>query len=273
MTDRYAVIGHPVAHSKSPFIHARFARQTGQDLSYGKLLAPLDGFTAAVAEFVEAGGRGLNVTVPFKQEACRFATRLSERARLAGAVNTLVFDDSGAYGDNTDGIGLVRDIRGNLHRKMTGQRILLLGAGGAARGVVQPLLNEAPKLLWIANRTARKAATLASEYAGSSVTCQGGGFAELSGVSFDIVINATSAGLADSPMDLSAGIFAEDSLAYEMVYGKETGFMTLARGAQATVSNGLGMLVEQAAEAFFLWRGVRPDTAPLLGEMRVPCDQ
>ncbi|MCX7173268.1 MAG: shikimate dehydrogenase [Proteobacteria bacterium] len=268
MTDRYAVIGHPIAHSKSPSIHAGFARQTGQDMSYEKILAPLDGFAPTVQAFVAAGGRGMNVTVPFKQEAVRFATRLSERARLAGAVNTLVFDGSDIYGDNTDGIGLVRDLRDNLGRIIAGQRILLLGAGGAARGVIQTLLNEHPRQLAIANRTAGKAQDLASEYAGFTPQAHGCGLADLAGRSFDIVINATSAGLTDSALDLPAGIFAANSLAYEMLYGRETPFMRQARSAGAAVADGLGMLVEQAAEAFLLWRGICPDTAPVLKELR-----
>lgn len=268
MTDRYAVIGHPIAHSKSPLIHAWFARQTGQDLSYEKILAPLDGFAASVRAFIRSGGRGMNVTVPFKQEASRFATRLSDRARLAGAVNTLVFNGSDIVGDNTDGIGLVQDIRGNLGHQIAGQRILLLGAGGAARGVMLPLLNEHPQQLMIANRTAQKALNLAGEYVGFIPRPQGCGLVDLNDSSFDIVINATSAGLTDSALDLPAGLFAADCLAYDMLYGKDTPFMRQARSAGASVADGLGMLVEQAAEAFLLWRGVRPDTAPLLRELR-----
>jgi len=268
MTDRYAVIGHPVAHSKSPLIHANFARQSSQDMSYEKILAPLDGFAAAVHAFVRAGGRGVNVTVPFKQEAVRLATRLSERARLAAAVNTLAFDGRDIYGDNTDGIGLVRDIRANLGRNLSGQRILLLGAGGAARGVIQPLLSEHPRQLIVANRTAQTALNLAAEYAGFTPPPQGCGFGDLHGQSFDIVINATSAGLTDSALDVAAGIFAPDSLAYELLYGRETPFMRQARDAGAAVSDGIGMLVEQAAEAFLLWRGIRPDSAPVLRELR-----
>lgn len=268
MTDRYAVIGHPIAHSKSPFIHGWFARQTGQDMSYEKILAPVDGFAGAVQAFVRSGGRGMNVTLPFKEEACRFATRLSERARLAAAVNTLCFDGGEVRGDNTDGIGLVRDLCGNLGRNLGGRRILLLGAGGAARGVIQPLLGEHPQLLVIANRTAQKALALAAEYAGLPIPPQGCGFGDLAGRSFDIVINATSAGLADSALDLPAGIFAAESLAYDMLYGRDTPFMMQARDAGAAVSGGLGMLVEQAAESFLLWRGIRPDTAPLLEELR-----
>jgi len=268
MTDRYAVIGHPIAHSKSPLIHTWFARQTGQDMSYEKILAPLDGFAAAVQAFVGAGGRGINVTVPFKEEAGRLATRWSERARLAAAVNTLAFDGDETYADNTDGLGLVRDIRENLGRNMAGQSVLLLGAGGAARGVIQPLLDEQPQRLVIANRTASKALNLAAEYAGLALQPRGCGFGDLAGDSFDIVINATSAGLTESALGLPAGLFASGSLAYELVYGMETSFMAQARSAGASVSGGLGMLVEQAAEAFLVWRGVRPDTAPVLKELR-----
>ncbi|MFA6311519.1 MAG: shikimate dehydrogenase [Sterolibacterium sp.] len=268
MTDRYAVIGHPVAHSKSPMIHAWFARQTGQDMSYEKILAPLDGLAATVQAFVRAGGRGMNVTLPFKQEASRLASRLSERARLAAAVNTLVFDGSDIFGDNTDGIGLVRDIRSNLGRNIVGQRILLLGAGGAARGVMLPLLQDHPEQLVIANRTAYKALDLAGEYAGFSPRPQGCALVDLNGRSFDIVINATSAGLTDSALDLPSGLFAPNCLAYDMLYGKDTPFMRQARSAGAAIADGLGMLVEQAAEAFLLWRGVCPDTAPLLRELQ-----
>jgi len=268
MTDRYAVIGNPVAHSKSPLIHASFARQTGQDISYERMLAPLDGFAATVHAFIAAGGRGANVTVPFKHEAARIATRLSERARLAAAANTLAFDGREIYGDNTDGIGLVRDIRANLGHPLSGRRILLLGAGGAACGVAQPLLAERPELVVIANRNAQKAQRLAADYAGQMPAPRGCGFGDLRDQGFDIVINATSAGMTDSTLDIPAGIFAAGSLAYEMVYGRETPFMRQARDAGAAVADGLGMLVEQAAEAFLLWRGVRPDTGRLRAELQ-----
>ena len=277
MTDKYAVIGHPIAHSKSPLIHGRFAAQTGEDMNYTAILAPLDGFVATVHDFVATGGRGMNVTVPFKEQAFRLATRLSPRARAAGAVNTLRFNGAEILGDNTDGAGIVRDICVNLRRAIAGRRVLLLGAGGAARGTILPLLMEAPARLLIANRTAAKARTLATEFSTlptgvAAPGVHGCGFDELGalppGEVFDIVINATSAGLADSAIDIPNRLFAPGCLAYEMVYGKETPFMTQARSAGAQVADGLGMLVEQAAEAFLIWRGVRPDTAPLLRELR-----
>ena len=275
MTDRYAVLGNPIAHSKSPRIHALFARQAGQDMSYEALLAPVDGFAAAVRAFAAAGGRGANVTVPFKEEAFRLADRLTDRARAAGAVNTLSFDERGAVaGDNTDGAGLVRDLKSNLGCDIAGKRVLLIGAGGAARGVLLPLLDEGPTELFVANRTAEKAARLAMEFAGLAAGTpaprpEGGGFDELAGRSFDLVINATSAGLADAALPLPAGAFAARSLAYEMLYGRETPFMAQAHRAGAgRIADGLGMLVEQAAEAFFVWRGVRPATGPVLLALR-----
>ncbi|WP_154715649.1 shikimate dehydrogenase [Sterolibacterium denitrificans] len=267
MTDRYAVIGHPVAHSKSPQIHRRFAAQTGQDLHYDALLAPLDGFAETVRGFIADGGCGLNVTVPFKEEAYRLVTRLTDRARAAGAVNTLSFRHGEILGDNTDGAGIVRDIRVNLAQEIAGRRVLLLGAGGAARGSVLPLLQEAPACLVIANRTAARARTLAEALAAHG-KLRGCGFAELSGQSFDIVINATSAGLSDAAPEIPDGVFAPDCLAYDMLYGRETPFMAQARRAGARVSDGLGMLVEQAAEAFLVWRGLRPDTLAVLAELR-----
>ncbi len=263
MTDRYAVFGNPIAHSKSPRIHAQFAAQTGQDLHYEAILAPLDGFAAAVRDFMAASGRGANVTVPFKEEAFRFAAELTPRARAAGAVNTLAFDGGTIRGDNTDGAGLVRDIETNLGRTLAGRRILLLGAGGAARGVILPLLEKRPATLFLANRTAEKAERLAAEF-----RIAGGGFESLAGHAFDLVINATSAGLSDAVLPLPTSAFAPGSLAYEMLYGRDTPFMAQARAAGAQVADGLGMLVEQAAEAFYVWRGVRPDTAPVRSTLR-----
>jgi shikimate dehydrogenase len=271
MTDRYAVIGHPIAHSKSPSIHAAFATQTGQDMSYEALLAPLDGFAATVAAFRAAGGRGLNITVPFKEEAWRLADTLSERARLAGAVNTFVIGSDGIAGDNTDGAGLVRDLEW-LGCRLGGARVLLLGAGGAARGVVLPLLEAGVSRLFIANRTAGRACALQAHFAGRDArgALGAGGWHEASGTPYDVVINATSASLSDEAPPLPAGLYAPDSLAYDMVYGRGlTAFLGQARvqGA-ARVADGLGMLVEQAAEAFALWRGVRPDTAPVRAQLR-----
>ena len=271
MTDKYAVIGNPVAHSKSPQIHAAFARLTLQDLTYEAILAPVDGFTATVRAFIAAGGRGLNVTVPFKLEAYALADTRSPRAEAAKAVNTLAFSDAGIHGDNTDGLGLVADLTRNLGLELAGKRLLLLGAGGAARGVLLPLLAERPAVLTLANRTAAKARQLLAEFLPHADGCpmDAGGFAGLSGRQFDLVINATAASLADEAPPLPAGLYAPDSLAYDMVYGRETPFLAAARAQGATrLADGLGMLVEQAAESFFLWRGVRPDTAPVLAQLR-----
>ncbi len=269
MSDLYAVFGNPISHSKSPVIHAAFAASSGQDLIYEARLAPVDGFAAALAEFVGAGGKGANVTVPFKEDAFRLATRLSERAARAGAVNTLAFSGNEVFGDNTDGAGLVRDITVNLGYSLAGKRILLLGAGGASRGVIAPLLAEKPAALSIANRTASKAEALAAGFA-DLAPVEGGDFARYAGRSFDVVINATSASLSGDSLPLPADLFAADSLAYDMMYGKgETPFLQLAREQGAgRCADGLGMLVEQAAEAFFVWRGVRPLTLPVLADLR-----
>jgi shikimate dehydrogenase len=273
MTDRYAVIGNPVAHSRSPLIHAAFARQTGEAIEYGTLLAPRDGFTQTVAEFRAAGGKGLNVTVPFKFDALAFAEALTARARSAGAVNTLKFGDGKVLGDNTDGVGLVRDIRDNFRCRIAGRRVLLMGAGGAAHGVVHPLVAERPAVLTIANRTAARADALAGELrAGtpeSEIVITGGGYDTLAG-EFDIVINATAASLEGDVPPLPERIFAPGALAYDMMYGREpTPFLRLAaqRGV-ANLADGVGMLVEQAAESFFVWRGVRPQTAPVIATLR-----
>lgn len=265
MTDRYAVFGNPIAHSKSPEIHARFAAQTGQDIQYERLLAPLDDFAASVREFIRAGGRGANVTVPFKLEAYELATELSERAQAAGAVNTLSFDGDAIRGDNTDGIGLVTDIVVNAGQAIAGRRVLLVGAGGAARGVVLPILEQAPSQLVIANRTTVRAQELAAQFGGR---LQASSFDDLQG-KFDLVINATSASLAGDVPPLAPALFGRLTLAYDMMYGKEpTAFMRFAAQHGAVVRDGLGMLVEQAAEAFYIWRGVRPATAPVHEALR-----
>ncbi len=262
--DRYAVFGNPIAHSKSPFIHARFAAQTGQAMQYEALLAPLDGFAGAVEAFRQGGGRGANVTVPFKLEAHAMADRLSERARAAGAANTLIFGDGFVMADNTDGVGLMRDLAW-LGCPVEGRRVLLLGAGGAARGAVLPLCEAGPAELVIANRTADKAHALAGIFTSALPAIRACGFEALVGGAFDVVINATAASLSNAAPTLPTGVYAEGAFAYDMMYGRdESAFMRLAReqGAARCV-DGLGMLVEQAAESFFLWRGVRPDTAPV----------
>jgi shikimate dehydrogenase len=267
MPDQYGVIGNPVAHSKSPQIHAEFARQTGQDLVYEALLAPKDGFVATANAFRGRGGRGLNVTLPFKGEAFRYATALSARARAAQAVNTLRFDAGAIYGDNTDGAGLVQDLLRNLGCAIAARRLLLLGAGGAARGVIEPLLLLHPAQFVLANRTPETAQRLAQDAGGALEACS---YAALTGRQFDLVVNATSASLSGELPPLPPGVFARGALAYDMMYGDvETAFLAFARGqGAARLADGLGMLVEQAAESFFVWRGLRPDSAAVLKLLR-----
>ncbi|MDP2752197.1 MAG: shikimate dehydrogenase [Rhodocyclaceae bacterium] len=263
--DKYAVIGHPISHSQSPRIHTLFAQQTGQVMTYEAILAPLTEFRQTVESFRAHGGRGMSVTVPFKEEAYRMATRLSDRAQAAGAVNTLIFEEGGILGENTDGAGLVRDITQNLSRTITGRRILLVGAGGAARGVILPLLNMKPSELVITNRTAPKAEALARTFGIESCPMDA---LFLSPRAFDLVINATSSGLSEAALDLPDSVFAPGCLAYDMMYGRLTPFMAQAHAAHARVADGLGMLVEQASEAFFLWRGVRPVSEPVLAALK-----
>lgn len=269
MTDRYCVFGNPVSHSKSPVIHAAFARQTGEDIEYAARLAPLDGFALAVQSFIAGGGRGANITVPFKEEAFRLVPHRTPRAELAGAVNTLVVTGTGIVGDNTDGAGLLRDVTLNLGCPVAGKRVLLLGAGGAARGAIGPLMDAQPEELVVANRTVPKAKALARHFARLGAI-SGSGFAELAGKAFDIVINATSASLGGEMPPLPAGLFAPRSLAYEMMYGRgDTPFIAFGKSQGAErISDGIGMLVEQAAEAFYIWRGVRPQCAPVIAMLR-----
>jgi shikimate dehydrogenase len=273
MSDCYGVIGNPVAHSRSPAIHAAFALQTGQHMCYERRLAPLDGFAATVRELVAAGWRGANVTLPFKLEAAALADTLSARARAAGAVNTLTFTGAAIAGDNTDGAGLVNDIVHNAGVAIGGLRVLLLGAGGAARGAILPLLDQAPRQLVIANRTAATADALVASFGAASKhrvalsACQ---FEVLEG-RFDIVINATSASLAGAMPALPEALFGPGTLALDMMYAAAPSrFMQFAASLGATPRDGLGMLVEQAAEAFFVWRGVRPETASILAALRSP---
>ena len=266
MTDKYAVIGNPIAHSKSPLIHEAFAKQTGEDISYERILAPLDGFSTTVNDLIAKGYKGVNVTVPFKFEAYALANKRSERALSAGAANTLIFDGLGVRADNTDGAGLVRDLEKNLNFPLSGKRLLLLGAGGAAEGVLLPILKANPAVLMIANRSADKALTMAAKADARNV--KGCGFNDLAGQQFDVVINATSAGLSDAALPIPDSVFAGGCLAYDMMYGRETPFMQQARAHGARVADGLGMLVEQAAEAFYLWRGVRPQTRSVMDMLR-----
>lgn len=266
--DRYCVFGNPIAHSKSPRIHGRFAELTGNAMVYEARLAPLDGFATALQAFFAEGGKGCNVTVPFKEEAWRLAAVRSPRAAKAGAVNTLLLDGEGRLcGDNTDGTGLVRDLLQNAGVALAGRRLLLLGAGGAVRGVLAPLLAEGPREIVIANRTVEKAATLAALFAdeGPVRACA---FADVDGA-FDVIVNGTSASLQGELPPLPAGVFAPGALAYDMMYGAEpTVFLRWAAAQGVATRDGLGMLVEQAAEAFRVWRGVTPPTRPVLDALR-----
>jgi shikimate dehydrogenase len=266
MTDRYLVIGNPIAHSKSPQIHAQFAQQTGEAMVYERLLAPLDGFVGAVRYFIEHGGRGANVTLPFKLEAFALAEQRSERAQAAGAVNTLVFDHGRIVGDNTDGVGLVRDISINAGVAITGKRVLLVGAGGAAQGVILPLLEQAPHSITLCNRTQSKAEELVQQFSHPALQASA---IDALGDAYDLVINATSAGLSGGLPPVPGTVFGADTFAYDMIYSAQaTSFMQLAQSHGAHARDGLGMLVEQAAESFYLWRGVRPDTTLVYKSLR-----
>jgi shikimate dehydrogenase len=276
--DRYAVLGNPVAHSRSPFIHAAFARQTGQHLDYGRVLCPLDGFAAALREF--AGGqdghggpaRGCNVTVPFKFQALRLAARHSERAALAGAANTLRFDAAGWFADNTDGVGLVRDIELNAGLPLAGRRVLLVGAGGAGAGVLGPLLAARPAEVVVANRTLENAQALVSRH-DAAARANGVRLAacglDSPGAAFDVVLNASASSLQGQGSPVPAAVLAPGALAVDLMYGAAAEpFLAWARAAGAGARDGLGMLVEQAAESYLVWRGVRPLTAPVLQALR-----
>ena len=269
--DKYAVFGNPIKHSKSPAIHTMFARQCDQQMQYRAVRVELDGFRRAADAFFEGGGAGLNVTVPFKREAFDYAHRLSDRAMRAGAVNTLSRTQDGTIeGDNTDGVGMVRDMIANLGWVIQGQRVLIVGAGGAVRGVLEPLLRERPREVLIVNRTAEKAVALTQEFA-DLAPIQGGGLDLIGERQFDLVINASSAGLAGDAPDLPSTLLTERSCCYDMIYGAEpTPFMRWAAPHAAwAVSDGLGMLVEQAAESFFIWRHLRPETRPVINQIRL----
>lgn len=262
------MFGHPVGHSRSPWIHARFAALTGQPLSYEACDVPPGRFDAALAEFLAEGGKGLNITLPHKLAACAAAARLTPRARRAGAVNTLAVESAGLLGDNTDGAGLLRDLQDNLGVRVAGRRVLLLGAGGAARGALPALLDARPRELLVANRSAAKAVALAGEFA-ADAPVSGGGLEAASGP-YDLVVNATSASLAGEVPTVPGEAIAPATFCYDLAYGTgATAFMRWASELGAAgVADGIGMLVEQAAESFALWRGVRPPTAPVLAELR-----
>lgn len=268
--DAYAVMGNPISHSKSPQIHAAFAQQTGQKIIYTATQVDPGGFEQAVGNFFANGGKGLNVTVPFKQEAWALAGELGPEAKQAGAVNTLLMNADGVLvGRNTDGVGLVRDILHNHRGTIAGKNILLVGAGGAARGVLQPLLAENPSLLTIVNRTASRAHELAVDFSKLG-NISGASFDDLAGQHFDLIINATAASLQGEVPPLPGECCTESTWCYDMMYGADpTPFMLWAeqQGAQKTL-DGLGMLVEQAAESFLHWRGVRPETAPVIQQIR-----
>jgi shikimate dehydrogenase len=271
MTDRYAVIGNPIQQSKSPLIHGMFAQATGQDMEYTLLEGPLGGFAQAVDAFRAAGGKGLNITTPFKLDAFAYATECSEAAQLAGAANALKFDGARVLADNFDGVGLVRDVTHNLGTPLKGKRILLLGAGGAARGALMPFLAHSPLELVIANRHLDKAQVLA-DIGSAKGPVRGCTYGDLEGQSFDVVFNATSASLRAELPPVPASVFATGALAYELAYGKGlTPFLRLAHNAGVRhLADGVGMLAEQAAEAFVWWRGVRPDTRAVIDKLTVP---
>jgi shikimate dehydrogenase len=272
VSDAYAVFGHPIGHSRSPRIHAAFAAATGQDMSYVAIEAPLGGFAQALAAFRAAGGRGANVTAPFKLDAFAAADELSQRARAAGAVNALRIEGGRVFADNFDGVGLVRDIEVNLGWPVEGRRVLLLGAGGAARGAAPALLARAPALLTIANRTSAKAATLAESFAALGPV-EALGYADLADrAPYDLLLNSTSASWSGEAPPAPSASFAAGALAYDLVYGRGlTPFLAQARDAGAgRLVDGVGMLVEQAAEAFAWWRGVRPDTKAVIADLTIP---
>jgi shikimate dehydrogenase len=270
--DSYCLMGNPVEHSKSPWIHARFAALTNEPVHYGKRLVPLDGFAESIAAFRAEGGKGCNITVPFKFEAAALAQSETPRARLAQASNTLRFDPNGIHADNTDGVGLVNDIVHNAGLDLAGRDVLLLGAGGAAAGVLGPLLEARPRSLTVANRTAQKAVELAERHqalAADAGTALHASSLEAVQGAFDVVINATASSLAGGGIPVAPSVLRPGALAYDMMYGPAAqGFLDWAREHGANARDGLGMLVEQAAESFLVWRGVRPPSQQVLAELR-----
>ncbi len=271
--DHYAIIGHPIAHSKSPMLQHAFAEQTDQLIDYRLIDSPIDAFADSLNAFRNAGGKGCNITVPFKQQAWQLADDISTAANFAEAANTLWFTDDGIiHASNTDGIGLIRDITQNQDYSIKSQRILLLGAGGAARGSIKPLLDQNPASLTIANRTVEKAQRLANQFSAYGKT-NGCGFSDLAGEQFDLIINATSASLSEQHLALPNQLFTANGWAYDMMYAaKPTLFLqwSAQQGASRCI-DGFGMLVEQGAESFFIWRGIRPNTKLILNQLRKEC--
>jgi shikimate dehydrogenase len=274
--DRYAVLGNPVAHSQSPFIHAEFARQTGQNMEYTRVLCAMDGFVEAVRAFAESGARGCNVTVPFKFQSSALARVVTPRAALAQAANVLRFDAGGWLADNTDGIGLVRDLQRNAGVSLPGKRVLLIGAGGAAAGVMGPLIEARPAELHVSNRTAEKAAMLVrrhetvAAHCGVALSCSG---LDDAGEAYDVVLNSSASSLGGAAVPVADHVLRPGALAVDLMYGAAARpFMAWAQALGAVPRDGLGMLVEQAAEAFFLWRQVMPETAPVLQRLRLHLD-
>ena len=269
--DKYAVFGNPIAQSKSPFIHSAFAKASGEAIEYTSQLVAVDAFESAAADFFRQGGRGLNITAPFKGDAYAYATQLTPRARRAGAVNTLALQEDGSIlGDTTDGVGLVKDIVDNLGWTIENKSILILGAGGAARGVLESLFEHRPKHICIANRTPSKATSLAKGFADLG-NIQGVGLDKLgdSPEAYDLIISATSAGLAGEEVDLPEAVISERTSAYDMIYSAQpTPFMHWAAARGAVTSDGLGMLVGQAAESFRVWRGVSPNFVKVIASLR-----
>jgi len=274
--DRYAVLGNPVAHSQSPYIHAAFARQTGQAIDYTRVLCAMDGFVQAVHDFADSGARGCNVTVPFKFQCAALAARVTSRAALAQAANTLRFDAEGWLADNTDGIGLVRDLEINAGHRLRGQHVLLIGAGGAAAGVLGPLIEARPARLHVVNRTADKAAALVQRHAALAAdlgVAVSGGALDSAATPFDVVLNSSASSLGGAAVPVSDAVLRCGTLAVDLMYGSAAQrFTAWAMQLGATPRDGLGMLVEQAAEAFFVWRGVMPDTRPVLAGLRALLD-
>ena len=267
MMDRYGVFGNPIEHSLSPVIHTQFAQQTGLDIRYDKILAPIDDFARSAQSFIDQGAKGFNITVPFKIDAFNLATQLTLNAQTAGAVNTIKIDGDELMGENTDGIGLVNDLTKNLNIDLNNKTVLILGAGGATRGILLPLLKQQTKRLMIANRTASKAVQLAKDFSDYGNTC-GFGLDKVKDDPVDVIINATSASLDGQIPNISSGV-ANGAICYDLMYGKQTPFMDWAQANNANmVVDGLGMLVEQAAAAFEFWTGKQPNTQEVIEDLR-----